>query len=249
MSDPVDTNPALTQQIVDRIAAILPALFQHRDQSSSNNNNNNACNFKYFNSCSPPKYSGHEGATGLLQWFEGIENTFFNAGVPEALKIEEEFWTLSQDSGDNSAYVTRFYELCLLVPHLVDTLARKIEKFCKGLPIQIRSAVLSSRPATIEEAVRLSATLTDTYVDAGILHRKGEKKPAVVAAVTSRPEPTGRNRKRKSNHKQNYGTVTPAQPVSQVAPATTTTTFMSHPDRWRNHRGGQCDDCSKAHDN
>ncbi|KAI3827681.1 hypothetical protein L1987_01763 [Smallanthus sonchifolius] len=63
-------------------------------------------------------------------------------------------------------------------------------------------AVLSSRPATIEEAVRLSATLTDTYVDAGILHRKGGKKPAVVAAVTSKPEPTGRNRKRKSKSLQ-----------------------------------------------
>ncbi|KAI3811474.1 hypothetical protein L1987_21198 [Smallanthus sonchifolius] len=297
MSDPVDTNPALTQQIVDRIAAILPALFQHRDQSSSNNNNNNACNFKYFNSCSPPKFSGHEGATGLLQWFEGIENTFLNAGVPEALKvqygssvfqkraltwwngekttrtvlvamalpwaefkelminefcprnemmkIEEEFWTLSQDSGDNSAYVTRFYELCLLVPHLVDTLARKIEKFCKGLPIQIRSAVLSSRPATIEEAVRLSATLTDTYVDAGILHRKGGKKPAVVAAVTSKPEPTGRNRKRKSNHKQNYGTVTPAQPVSQVAPATTTT--FSPTKKAYSGSYPQCDICKSHH--
>ncbi|KAI3762555.1 hypothetical protein L1987_52986 [Smallanthus sonchifolius] len=137
-------------------------------------NNPPQCTFKHFNSCNPLKFYGTEGATGLLQWFESIENTFLNSDCPDNLrvrhatsvlqkraltwwngekrnrgvdiamalpweevkrlmteefcprnevkKLEAEFWDLAQDSGESLAYTTRFHELSLLVPHMVEIL-------------------------------------------------------------------------------------------------------------------------------
>ena len=42
---------------------------------------------KHFNSCNPPKFKGSEGATGILQWFEAMENTFINSECPDDLKV------------------------------------------------------------------------------------------------------------------------------------------------------------------
>ncbi|KAI3786518.1 hypothetical protein L1987_40260 [Smallanthus sonchifolius] len=178
-------------------------------------------------------FYGTEGATGLLKWFESVENTFLNSDCPDNLrvrhatsvlqkraltwwngekrnrgvdvamalpwdevkrlmteefcprnvvkKLEAEFWDLAQDSGENLAYTTRFHELSLLVPHMVTPLSRCIEKYIGGLPRQIQDTVLGRNPATLEDAIRLSATLTDNHVKAGTLAKKGTKKVSDTA--------------------------------------------------------------------
>ncbi|KAI3811045.1 hypothetical protein L1987_20761 [Smallanthus sonchifolius] len=62
----------------------------------------------------------------------------------EMRKLETVFWDLAQDSGDNLAYTTRFQELSLLVPHMITPLAREIEKYIGGLPMQIQDAMLEA---------------------------------------------------------------------------------------------------------
>ncbi|KAD6455004.1 hypothetical protein E3N88_09710 [Mikania micrantha] len=170
----------LAQLIAQQMAAALPNLVTqlnatahngHDENGNGGNGGNHTCTFKHFNSCNPTTFNGTEGATGLLQWFESIENTFLNSGCPENLrvqygtsvfqkraltwwngekrnrgvdvamalpwadvkqlmteefcprnemkKLEEEFWNLTQDSGENLAYTNRFHELSLLVPHMV----------------------------------------------------------------------------------------------------------------------------------
>ncbi|KAD6118790.1 hypothetical protein E3N88_10061 [Mikania micrantha] len=177
--------------------------------------------FKHFNSCNPPKYNGLDGATRLLQWFEGMESTFLNSDCPanlkvryatrtlqkraltwwnnekrtigenaaneltwdkhkelmtrefcprnEVKKLEFEFWELKQDSGENLAYNNRFHELSLLCPHMVIPLERGIEKYIGGLPMVIQDSMLSSKPATIVDAIHMAATLTDNHVKDGTL--------------------------------------------------------------------------------
>ncbi|KAI3819610.1 hypothetical protein L1987_13451 [Smallanthus sonchifolius] len=235
-------------------------------------NNPSQCTFKHFNSCNPLKFYGTEGATGLLQWFESIENTFLNSDCPDNLrvrhatsvlqkraltwwngekrnrgidvamalpwdavkrlmteefcprnevkKLEAEFWDLTQDSGENLAYTTRFHELSLLVPHMVTPLSRCIEKYIGGLPRQIQDTVLGRNPAILEDAIRLSATLTDNHVKAGTLTKKGSKKVAETVTPPAHnkeatTEPSRNNKKRKV---RNFAVVTPAVPVNQVAP-------------------------------
>ncbi|KAI3776587.1 hypothetical protein L1987_46373 [Smallanthus sonchifolius] len=94
----------------------------------------------------------------------------------EVRKLEAEFWDLTQDSGESLAYTTRCHELSLLVPYMVTPLTRCIEKYIGELPRQIQDTVLGRNPATLEDAIRLSATLTDNHVKAGTLTRKGTKK-------------------------------------------------------------------------
>ncbi|KAI3819779.1 hypothetical protein L1987_13629 [Smallanthus sonchifolius] len=275
------------------IAAILAQLVTQLTQANSATNGNNGgngsnsgnasnggnggnnpsqCTFKHFNSCNPLKFYGTEGATGLLQWFESIENIFLNSDCPDNLrvrhatsvlqkqaltwwngekrnrgvdvamalpwdevkrlmteefcprnevkKLEAEFWDLAQDSGENLAYTTRFHELSLLMPHMVTPLSRCIEKYIGGLPRQIQDTVLGRNPETLEDAIRLSATLTDNHVKAGTLTKKGTKKVSDTITPPTHnkeatTEPSRNNRKRKT---RNYAVVTPAILVNQAAP-------------------------------
>ncbi|KAI3725002.1 hypothetical protein L1987_64773 [Smallanthus sonchifolius] len=140
----------------------------------------------------------------------------------EMKKLEAEFWDLAQDSGESLAYTTRFHELSLLVPHMVTPLARGIEKYIGGLPMKIQDTVLGRNPTTLEDAIRLSATLTDNHVKAGTLTRKGAKKVLDTETPSEsskgvKLEPFSNNKKRKT---RNFAVVTPAAPVNHVAPMT-----------------------------
>ncbi|KAI3704139.1 hypothetical protein L1987_74353 [Smallanthus sonchifolius] len=242
------------------------------DNGGNGGNNPPRCTFKHFNSCNPLNFYGTEGATGLLQWFESIENTFLNSDCPDNLrvrhatsvlqkraltwwngekrnrgidvamalpwdevkrlmteefcprnevkKLEAEFWDLAQDSGENLVYITRFHELSLLVSHMVTPLSRCIKKYIGELPRQIQDTVLGRNPATLEDAIRLSATLTDNHVKAGTLTKKGSKKVAETVTPPAHnkeatTEPSRNNKKRKV---RNFAVVSPAVPVNQVAP-------------------------------
>ncbi|KAJ0955694.1 putative nucleotidyltransferase, Ribonuclease H [Helianthus annuus] len=76
----------LAEIIAQQMAAQFPNLFAQWNQA--NNNNNGTCKYKDFNSAKPLKFSGSEGATGLLQWFESIENTFRHVQCPDNRKVE-----------------------------------------------------------------------------------------------------------------------------------------------------------------
>src|ERR1043165_4730301 len=81
----------ISQQMAQQIATLVPNLLAQVIQMNGNGNGNGnglpACTLMHFNSCNPPKFSGEEGATGLLQWFEGIENTFINSECPNNFKV------------------------------------------------------------------------------------------------------------------------------------------------------------------
>src|ERR1043165_6496998 len=72
--------------VAEKIAAVIPNLVSELTQNSNSANTEGAtqfrCTFKHFNSCNPMKFTGEEGATGLLQWFESMESTFVNSECP-----------------------------------------------------------------------------------------------------------------------------------------------------------------------
>jgi hypothetical protein len=212
--------------------------------------------YKTFTSANPPHFNGTEGATALLQWFEGVENAFTNSQCPENLKtrfgmsalrktaltwwnnekrtrgeeaalaltwaeakalitnkfcprsemrnLEDEFWTLKQDSGENLAYVTRFHELCKLLPHMVENEARTIEKFARGLPASIQDSIYAYRPTSLDEAISLSSTLTDNHVKDGTLFRKsgkGSKKGDKASSSKNKDKSKGKEKVDESGEK------------------------------------------------
>ena len=83
-------NAEIATLIAQQMAAAIPALVAQLNQAANPSVNqpiHAACSLKHFNSCDPSKFFGSEGATGLLQWFESMENTFTNSECPENLKV------------------------------------------------------------------------------------------------------------------------------------------------------------------
>ncbi|KAD5802577.1 hypothetical protein E3N88_13937 [Mikania micrantha] len=266
--------------IVVHMKEVIPGMVTNITQNlrgstsdSANNSHTNATGaatftFKQFNDAKPPKYAGTEGATGLLQWLESIEDilsftrclenlkvkmassvfhkgalTWWNSekntrgrevalSLPwesfkkllveqfcpchELKKLEAEMWSLAQDSGENAKYTTRFHELCILVPHLVTPLSHRIDKHIEGLPLVIRGNVMGSNPTTLEMAIHLSATLTEEYVKAGVLTRKGYKRAQIEEV--KKPEQY-QHKKKKQKIIKNFAAMTVAALI-QATPIT-----------------------------
>ncbi|KAI3807784.1 hypothetical protein L1987_23718 [Smallanthus sonchifolius] len=206
------------------IATILALLVNQLTQANGAANGNHGangggganppqCTFKHFNSCNPLKFYGTEGATGLLQWFESIENTFLNSDCPDNLHVRHATSVLQKRALTwwNGEKRTRGVEVAMALPW--DEVKRLMtEEFCPQNEGEI--------PQTLEDAIRLSATLTDNHVKAGTLTRKGTEKvpdtttpPVHIKEATT--EPSRNNKKRKA---RNYAMVTLAILVNQVAP-------------------------------
>ncbi|KAD6455003.1 hypothetical protein E3N88_09709 [Mikania micrantha] len=82
----------------------------------------------------------------------------------------------------------------------------------------IQDTVLGRNPTTLEDAIRLAATLTDNHVKDGTLTRKGSKKTTTKPAIgeSSKTNPTESSSKNKKRKAKNYAVVTPATPVNQM---------------------------------
>ena len=89
--------------------------------------------------------------------------------VPEAeiQRLEQELWELTMQGADIQGYITRFYALSQLVPHLVQPELKKTGRFIRGLPQEIRGGVISARPGTFQSAVEVAVQLTHNMVRNG----------------------------------------------------------------------------------
>ncbi|KAJ0922399.1 putative retrotransposon gag domain-containing protein [Helianthus annuus] len=269
------SDAELAAIIAQQMAAMLPNLITHINLATNNNVNAPApCNFKQFNSAKPLKFSGSEGATGLLQWFESLESTFRHVQCPNNRKVEfassvfqkraltwwngvmrdrgaeislgqtweelralmmrefcprheqrvleNEFHDLKQDSGEHRAYTDRYEELSLLCPTMVTPLDKAIEKYMDGLLDPVQDIVTSSNPTTVRQAIELAATLTESQVKKGKLHRKGDKKQKQSDSTNEKKgkmaaESSNKSRKRKAS--KNFAVTTQANHAAPNQPA------------------------------
>ena len=76
----------------------------------------------------------------------------------EVRKLEQEFWNLSMKGFDIQAYNTRFTELAVLCPGMVNPEYKKVERYIWGLAPHIESIEISAKPATFESAKAFSVT-------------------------------------------------------------------------------------------
>nr|GEZ17605.1 putative reverse transcriptase domain-containing protein [Tanacetum cinerariifolium] len=133
---------------------------------------------------------GTEGAVGLCHWFEKLESVFRISDYKEIVKVKFVIATLQGHAltwwngriasmGINEAngtpwielkgtdidgYTNQFHELALLCPRMVEPEQVKIEHYIRGLSKNIRSDVTSSRPASINEAVRMAYQLMGNII-------------------------------------------------------------------------------------
>ncbi|GKG12422.1 hypothetical protein Tco_0346659, partial [Tanacetum coccineum] len=65
---------------------------------------------------------------------------------------------------DIAAYTNRFNELVLLCPEVVPSIKKKISQYIKGLPSYIQGETYSSKPTTLNEAIRMAHGLMEQKV-------------------------------------------------------------------------------------
>ncbi|GKA17659.1 putative nucleotidyltransferase, ribonuclease H [Tanacetum coccineum] len=152
------------------------------------------CTFSGFNKCGPTPFHGTEGAVGLIHWFEKMESTFkisecakgkkvkfatatLNGRaliwwktqfcpIEEVQRLEDELRNLKLRDMNIAAYTQRFNELALLCPDAVPNEKKKVELYIKGLPEIIKGETTSSRPAVLNEAVRMAHALMEQKIQA-----------------------------------------------------------------------------------
>nr|GEW74607.1 reverse transcriptase domain-containing protein [Tanacetum cinerariifolium] len=119
---------------------------------------------------------GREAAVGM-SWedFKTLTREgFFSSN--EMQKLETELWNHAMVKAGHVAYTDRFNELARLVPHLVTTKGKRIERYVYGLALQIQGMVVATKPKIIQKAVQIASTLTDKALRNGSIKKNPEKR-------------------------------------------------------------------------
>nr|GEW60824.1 hypothetical protein [Tanacetum cinerariifolium] len=132
------------------------------------NGNRVGCSYKEFLACNPKEYDGKGGAVVLTRWIEKMENVQDMRGCSIDQKVK-------YTAGSFVGKAFMFHELARLVPHLVTSKSRMIERNVYGLATQIRGMVAATEPKTIQKVVQISGALTDEAVRSGSI-KKVEKR-------------------------------------------------------------------------
>ncbi|GKA76595.1 reverse transcriptase domain-containing protein, partial [Tanacetum coccineum] len=139
------------------------------------------CTYVTFMKCDPQPFKGTKGAVGLcraLTWWNGriasmgidaangtlwteVRKWMTKEFCPRSVlqRLEQELYNLKLKWTDIDGYTNRFYELALLCPRMVEPEKVKVEQYIRGLSKNIRGDVTSSRPAGIDESVRMAYQL------------------------------------------------------------------------------------------
>ncbi|GKB39779.1 hypothetical protein Tco_0884721 [Tanacetum coccineum] len=164
---------AISKLVADKVAETLEA-----DRAARNNPNVaggsggnggqggvppvRECLFVGFMKCGPTQFHSNEGAVELCCWFEKIESVF---GIITTLGLDSvngKSWTdMRKMMMKELCLDEEFNELALLCPEAVPTEKKKVELYIKGFPENIKWETTSSRPAVLNEAVRMAHTLME----------------------------------------------------------------------------------------
>src|ERR1044071_1323089 len=280
------TNKKMLSFMAKQMAKVIPEVVSKIQASASphgsvdsraESSKTTSFTFKQFNLHRPDSFTGNDGATAMLEWFDHLELVFINSECPEELRtrhatsvfksralewwkseratrgneaalalpweelkqlmieefcpaqeierLEDEFWKLKQNSGDNPTYTNRFKQLLILVPHQFNTTKRIIAKYLKGLPTSVRDIVEGAEPTTLEKAIRLASKISDNQVKDGTLTIPNTIKivnqtttiPTDKPKEAETPSTHSNNRKRKSRN-QNYAVTIPSTEAQAPTP-------------------------------
>ncbi|GKF00187.1 putative reverse transcriptase domain-containing protein, partial [Tanacetum coccineum] len=98
----------------------------------------------------------------------GMKKLMINEFCPieEVQRLEDELRYLKLRDMNIAAYTQRFNELALLCPDAVPNEKKKVKLYIKGLSKTIKGETTSSRPATLNEAVRMAHALMEQKIQA-----------------------------------------------------------------------------------
>ncbi|GJV24947.1 putative reverse transcriptase domain-containing protein [Tanacetum coccineum] len=81
--------------------------------------------------------------------------------VEEIQRIEDELWNLKVKEYNIVAYTQRFNELALMCPRMVEPESAKIDAYIRGLTDNIKGEATFSKPANLNEGIRMAYKLME----------------------------------------------------------------------------------------
>ncbi|GJX18308.1 putative reverse transcriptase domain-containing protein [Tanacetum coccineum] len=81
--------------------------------------------------------------------------------IEEVQRMEHELWNLKVREYDVVAYTQRFNELALMCPRMVEPERVKVDTYIRGLMDNIKGEVTSSKPADLNQVVRMDHKLME----------------------------------------------------------------------------------------
>nr|GEU56900.1 hypothetical protein [Tanacetum cinerariifolium] len=146
-----------------------------------------------------------------LEW-----KLYDTCGVHHIFTKDQEIFMLGSRSisweqqAGHAAYTDRFHELARLLPHLVTSKSRKIERYMYGLALQIYRMVAAIEPKTMQKAMQISGAMTDEAVRNGSIKK--------VAKRENVEEPSWNENGRDDNKRTKTGNAlaTTANPVGRA---------------------------------
>ncbi|GJV08358.1 hypothetical protein Tco_1346014 [Tanacetum coccineum] len=164
----------LDQLIATRVAEALAAAAvthaastQEETNLGSNSSQNKACNYKEFRAVMHENFCGTEErwtelsllSSTLLIVLYLVGRLLFYVIEMEIQAIRIELWNLKVKGTNLTAYNQRFQELIFLCPEMVPNTDRLLERYIKGLPLNIKGNVTSSKPVDLHEAIEMDQGL------------------------------------------------------------------------------------------
>ncbi|GKA01147.1 reverse transcriptase domain-containing protein [Tanacetum coccineum] len=129
--------------------------------------------------CNPKEYDGKGGVIVYTRWIKKMEPVQDMSGCRDNQKVKYiagSFVGKALTWAGHAAYTDRFHELARLVPHLVTSEGKRIERYVYGLASQIRGIVAATEPKTIQKTVQIAGTLTDEALRNGSIKKNPEKR-------------------------------------------------------------------------
>ncbi|GJU28230.1 putative reverse transcriptase domain-containing protein [Tanacetum coccineum] len=116
--------------------------------------------------------------------------------IEEFQRMEHELWNLKVKEYNILAYTQRFNELALMSPRMVKPERVKVDAYIRGLTDNIKGEVTSSKPANLNEAVRMAHKL---------MEQKSQARDERILEVKKRKWESyhSGNSSGKSNHREN----------------------------------------------
>ncbi|KAJ0882732.1 putative retrotransposon gag domain-containing protein [Helianthus annuus] len=126
---------------------------------------------------------GNDAAYGLT-WDE-LKDLIMKELCPphELKKLEDEFWHIKQEGGNNVGLTARFKQLSIICPGQVTTPKITIKKYIHALPDCVADFVQAT--TTIEETILLAAEINDKRVRDGYFDKATKNLHQVTAAPTA----------------------------------------------------------------
>ncbi|GJR64667.1 putative reverse transcriptase domain-containing protein [Tanacetum coccineum] len=107
--------------------------------------------------------------------------------IKEIQRMEHELWNLKVKEYDIVAYTQRFNELALMYPRMVEPERVKVDAYIRGLTNNIKGGVTSSKPANLNEAVRMAHKLMEQKSDNSLQTLQNNQKQGNARAMVSAP--------------------------------------------------------------